>query len=175
REKNGQLLTFEYAVTRNTTRQAIQALVSVDLKAIGMDPVLKSYPVNWFGDVNDIYRTGKTELPQFALTWQPSQDFYRWISDEWVISSNYSGQNYQHYSNPKVDAANTLFKTSVSAYERAEQSAIIQTELMNDAAVIPLVQRANIEIYSGKLQNRKTPNNVTATGYWNIAQWYFTP
>jgi hypothetical protein len=44
--------------------------------------------------------------------------------------------------------------------------------MMKDVAVIPLVQRANIEIYSAKLQNRKTTNTSFAQ-WWNIGSWYF--
>jgi peptide/nickel transport system substrate-binding protein len=175
REKNGQRLTFEYATTRNTTRQAVMALVGIDLSAIGMDPVITTYPISWQWSANEGYITGKIELAQFALIWGDGILFDRWTSAEWPTASAPNNINYQHYSNPKVDTANALFKTSVSAYERAEQSAIIQTELMNDAAIIPLAQRANIEIYSGKMQNRKTPNNSTATGWWNVGQWYFVP
>ena len=84
------------------------------------------------------------------------------------------GKNAQGFSSATVDAANRLFKTSVDLREQAEQSAIIQTELMDNVVVIPIAQRANIEIYSGKMKNRKTPNS-TVPGWWNITQWYFEP
>src|SRR5215213_10937309 len=48
REKGGQKLSFEYATTRNTTRQAIQALVANDLKQIGIDAQVKNYPTGFF-------------------------------------------------------------------------------------------------------------------------------
>jgi len=44
--------------------------------------------------------------------------------------------------------------------------------MMNDVAVIPLVQRTNIEIYKTSLQNRKVTNS-SISQWWNIGTWYF--
>jgi peptide/nickel transport system substrate-binding protein len=171
RAKDGQKLTFEYATTRNTTRQAIQALVGADLRAVGMDPVITNYPTGFF-NADGPKATRKTELAEFAYVGTSSTNFDPYDSKEWNTDTYTNGQNNQHYSNPKVDAANRSYSATIDRNELAEYSAIAQVEMMNDAAVVPLVQRANIEIYSGKLENRKT-TNTSASQWWNIATWYF--
>jgi peptide/nickel transport system substrate-binding protein len=171
RAKGGQKLTFEYATTRNVTRQAIQALVGADLKAIGMDPVITNYPTGYF-DPDGPKATRKTELAEFAYVGTSSTNYDTYDTKEWNTDTYTGGQNNQHYSNAKVDDANRKFSATIDRNELAESSAIVQVEMMNDAAVVPLVQRANIEIYSGKMVNRKTTNTSIAQ-WWNIGQWYF--
>ncbi len=170
RTKDGQKLTFEYATTRNTTRQAIQALVAADLKAIGMDPQVVNYPTGFF-DPDGPRATRKVELAEFAYVGTSSTNNDPYDSKEWNTDT-YAGQNEQHYKNAAVDDANRKFSATIDRNEIAEYSAIVQVEMMKDAAVVPLVQRANIEIYSGNLMNRKTTNTSIAQ-WWNIGSWYF--
>jgi peptide/nickel transport system substrate-binding protein len=171
RAKGGEKLSFEYGTTRNATRQAIQALVANDLKAIGIDAQQVNYPRGFFDD-DGPKATGKTKLAQFAYVQTSTSDFSPYDSSQWNSELQPAAQNQQHYKNEKVDQANRLFGATVSRAEQAEQSAIIQTEMMNDVAVIPLVQRANIEMFSAKLKNRKTTNTSFAQ-WWNVASWYF--
>jgi peptide/nickel transport system substrate-binding protein len=171
RAKGGEKLSFEYGTTRNATRQAIQALVANDLKQVGIDAQQVNYPRGFFDD-DGPKATGKTKLAEFAYVQTSTSDFSPYDSAQWNSEEHPSGQNQQHYKNEKVDQANRLFGSTVSRAEQAEQSAIVQTEMMKDVAVIPLVQRANIEIYSSKLQNRKTTNTSFAQ-WWNIGSWYF--
>jgi peptide/nickel transport system substrate-binding protein len=171
RAKGGQKLTFEYATTRNTTRQAIQALIGADLKAIGMDPVITNYPTGYFNP-DGPKATRKTELAEFAYVGSSSSNYDPYDSKEWNTDTLTGGQNNQHYKNDKVDAANRQFSATVDRKELALYSATVQEEMMKDVAVIPLVQRANIEIYSGKMMNRKT-TNTSISQWWNAAQWYF--
>jgi peptide/nickel transport system substrate-binding protein len=171
REKNGQKLSFEYATTRNTTRQAIQALVGADLRAIGMDPQITNYPTGFFNP-DGPKATRKTELAEFAYVQLSSSNYDPYDSKEWNTDTYTGGQNNQHYKNDKVDAANRAFSATVDRKELALYSATVQNEMMKDAAVVPLVQRANIEIYKSSLQNRKT-TNTSISQWWNIAQWYF--
>ena len=83
RTKGGEKLSFEYGTTRNATRQAIQALVQADLKAVGIDAVTVNYPQGFFAPDGPI-STGKTKLAQFAYN-----------------QSNYS--NFDVYSETTVD------------------------------------------------------------------------
>jgi peptide/nickel transport system substrate-binding protein len=171
RAKDGQKLSFEYATTRNTTRQAIQALVAADLRALGMDPVVTNYPTGFFNP-DGPKATRKTELAEFAYVQLSTSNYDPYDSKEWNTDTYTGGQNNQHYKNDKVDAANRSFSATVDRNELALYSATVQNEMMKDAAVVPLVQRANIEIYSNKLQNRKT-TNTSISQWWNVTQWYF--
>jgi peptide/nickel transport system substrate-binding protein len=173
REKGGEKLSFEYGTTRNATRQAIQALVSNDLKQVGIDAQQVNYPRGFFDD-DGPRATGKTKLAQFAYVGTSASNYDPYDSAEWNTEAKPAGTNTQHYKNDKVDQANRLYSATVDRNEQALQSAIVQVEMMNDVAVIPLVARANIEIYSAKLMNRKTTNTSFAQ-WWNIGSWYFAP
>jgi peptide/nickel transport system substrate-binding protein len=174
REKDGRKLSFMYYTTRNAMRQAIQALVGSDLKSIGVDAQVLNYPTGCYSDCDYTKYLYTAPLTEAGYVTNASSNFDAWDLYEPSTEQNYDGPNIQQYSNLKVDAANRLFKTSIDRATLAEQSAIIQTELMNDAAIIPIAQRANIEIYSGKMRGRK-PTNNTVPNWWNIGQWYFVP
>jgi ABC-type transport system substrate-binding protein len=173
REKGGAKLIFEYGTTRSAVRQAAQELVKADLKAIGIDAITVNYPTGFFDNDGPI-ATGQTKLAQFVYVTVAASNF-----DVWVYISCPTPEvgacgpnlNWQQYKNFRVNEANQLFKTEIARSKVAEQSAIIQVELMNDIAVIPLVQRANIEIYRGNVRGRKTTNS-TVPQWWNITQWY---
>jgi len=172
RTKAGQKLTFRYSTTRSFINQTIQALVANDLKQVGIDAQIDTAVCGYYCPPN--YVSIKCQLCQLGFTAVSTSNFDAWDSYELSTEPDYDRPNIQHYSNPKVDAANRLFKTSIDRATLAEQSAIIQTELLNDAAIIPIAQRANIVIYSGKMRGRK-PTNSTVPDWWNIGQWYFVP
>jgi hypothetical protein len=53
-------------------------------------------------------------------------------------------------------------------------SAEAQVILMQDIAIVPLVQRPVVELVSNRLANHKLPNGLTSS-FWNARQWYFVP
>ncbi len=171
REKGGVKLSFEYATTRNVTRQAIQALVANDLKQIGVDAQLVNYPRGFFAP-DGPRNTGKVKLSEFAFTQLTTSNFDGWDETQLVTADQPGNPNFQQYKNPAVTRANQLFKSNLDRKQQAEQSAIVQVEIMKDIAVIPLVERPIIEIYSNKMVNRRTTNSSYAT-WWNIPQYYF--
>jgi peptide/nickel transport system substrate-binding protein len=171
RVKAGERLSFEYGTTRNATRQAVQALVQADLRAVGIEAVTVNYPQGFFSDDGPM-ATGKTILAQVGLSQSELTDFRQFSTDPVRSSIDTTRRNYQQYRNDRVTEANRTFNSEVDRARTAEAAAIIQVEVMNDIAVVPLVQRANIEMYRKTLQNRKLSNGL-ASQWWNIVQWYF--
>jgi peptide/nickel transport system substrate-binding protein len=171
RDKGGVELAFEYATTRNTTRQAIQALVSNDLKQIGIDAQQVNYPRGYFDPEGPI-NTGKCKLCQFAYTQLTTSNFDAWDESQLVTAENPGAPNRQQYRNPKVTQAAQLFKSTLDRKEQADYSAQVQVEMMKDVATIPLVSRPTIEIYRNTMMNRKTTNS-SFPQWWNITQFYF--
>ncbi len=171
RAKNGVKLSFEYATTKNTTRQSIQALVQNDLKTVGIDAMVTNYPQGFFSPTGP-RATGKTKLAEFAYVQTTDSGFDPYSTDELWTPSDTGKQNVQQYKNAKVTEANRTFNAVIGRQETAEAAAIAQVEMMQDIAVIPLVQRANIEIYKQSLQNRKVTNS-SISQWWNLQQWYF--
>jgi peptide/nickel transport system substrate-binding protein len=171
RAKGGEKLSFEYGTTRNATRQAIQALVQADLKAVGIDAVTVNYPQGFFAPDGPI-ATGKTKLAQFAYSQSNYSTFDVYSIDEMWTPEDIGKQNRQQYKNQKVTELNRAMNAEIDRHKFAELGAQIQVEMMNDVAVIPMVQRSNIEVYRKTLQNRKVTNSL-ASQWWNLQQWYF--
>jgi peptide/nickel transport system substrate-binding protein len=171
RAKGGEKLSFEYGTTRNATRQAIQALVHADLKAVGIDAVTVNYPQGFFAPDGPI-ATGKTKLAQFAYSQSNYSTFDVYSEDELWTPEDIGKQNRQQYKNSKVTEMNRAMNAEIDRKKFAELAAQIQVEMMNDVALIPMVQRANIEVYRNTLQNRKVTNS-SVSRWWNLQQWYF--
>ena len=164
-------LSFEYGTTRNVTRQAIQALVANDLKQIGVDAQVVNYPRGFFAP-DGPRNTGQTKLAEFAYTQLSTSNFDNWDATQVVTEEQPGNPNSMQYKNDLVTHANQIFKAELDRKKQAEQSAIIQAEMTRDAALIPLVERPIIEIYSNKMVNRRTTNSSYAT-WWNLTQYYF--
>jgi ABC-type transport system substrate-binding protein len=171
REKGGQKLQFEYATTINAVRQQTQGLVQSDLRAVGIDAQIKSYPSGVFFDAPGPRSDGTTKLAQFAWVGSVGRDFRAWMCEEVYNRVTNTGQNEQRYCNSAVDEANTRFDTSVGS-EMVEAAAEAQVILMQDLPTIPLVQRPKVEVVTATLENYKLPGGETSS-FWNARQWWF--
>jgi peptide/nickel transport system substrate-binding protein len=173
RAKGGQKLSFEYATTIQAIRQQNQALVQADLKAVGIDAVLNKYDASVFfaGDDTDPRANGTTKLAEFAYVGSPESGYESWTCDQRWNPETFAGANNQQYCNPELDKANADYNANVGK-ESVEASAKAQVILAEEAVVIPLVQRANIEVVRATLQNHKETNSQV-TSNWNALQWAF--
>jgi len=174
RAKGGVKLSFEYATTINAIRQQIQALVVADLKAVGIDAVQKAYPAGDFFDSPNPRSLGVTKLGQFAYV--GSKDY---SNDQYLCSQVYnveknSGSNENRYCNPRVDELDSIIISDIDPKVQIPAMAEQQVLIMTDIEQVPVVQRANIEVVSGKLKNHKETNSQV-TSFWNARQWYFVP
>jgi peptide/nickel transport system substrate-binding protein len=172
REKGGQKLSYEYATTINAVRQQIQGLVQADLKAVGIDAQVKSYPASVFFAAPGPRSDGTTKLAQFAWVGSSDSDFAAWRCDQVYNRTTNSGQNEQRYCNQKVDDADAKFTSDLDPKVGVAGHAEAQVLIMQDVAVVPLATRANIEVINGKLMNHKETNSQV-TSNWNALQWYF--
>jgi peptide/nickel transport system substrate-binding protein len=171
REKGGAQLQFEYATTINAVRQQTQGLVQADLKAVGIDAQVKSYPAGVFFDTPGPRSGGTTKLAQFFWVGSLDRDFSAWMCKEIYSRVTNSGQNEQRYCNNAVDDANNRFNSTLGS-EMVEAAAEAQVVLMQDLPTIPLVQRPKIELVAGTLENYKLPGGETSS-FWNARQWWF--
>jgi len=174
RAKGGVRLSFEYGTTTQAARQQNQALVSADLKAIGVDAVSKNYPSTVFFDSSkDSPRAnGTTKFAEFAWVGSVDSNFEQWTCSSLWNPDTEAGDNNQVYCNHELDTANGEYDASTSRAEIAEASAKAQSIISNDVVVVPLVQRANISVTRKTLQNfKETSSQVTSN--WNALQWSF--
>jgi len=174
REKGGQKLQYEYATSTRTDRQQIQALVSADLKAIGVDAQVKDYPATLFFDssIQSPRANGTTKLAQFAWVSDAEPDFTPWRASEVYDRARGYGTNQQRYYNRKIDELDDALTVTLDPKARADLYAQAQVTIMTDLVVIPLVQRPFVELVSDKLANYKLPNHSVGS-FWNARQWYF--
>jgi peptide/nickel transport system substrate-binding protein len=175
RVKNGQKLQFDYMSTINAMRQKTQMLVQADLRAVGIDAVVKSYPAvvcGWYPETNCPWFNGETKLLHFSWASGSDRDFDWWTCAELYDRQWNRGINEQSYCNPALDNANVRFKSEATLETQVAAAAEIQVILMQDIPVIPLVHRPNIELVSDKLANFKLTNTTTSS-FWNARQWYF--
>jgi peptide/nickel transport system substrate-binding protein len=174
RVKDGVRLSFEYGTTIQALRQQVQALVSADLKAIGVDAVTKKYDASVFFD-NSIASpriNGTIQLAEFAHVTTRESDFALWNCGSYDPKIDDPPDNGQGYCNRKIDDIIAQFNTEANLSAQVEAAAEAQFTLMQDIVVVPLVLRSNIEVVTNKLANHKITNSLTSS-FWNARQWYF--
>jgi peptide/nickel transport system substrate-binding protein len=91
RAKGGVKISFEYATTRNATRQAIQALVANDLKALGIDAQVKNYPTGFF-NADGPRATGVCKLCEYASSFGSLDSYDGWSTAEINSEAKPNGQ-----------------------------------------------------------------------------------
>jgi len=173
RAKGGQRLSFELATTTgNRNREISTQLMQQDLARVGMEVKLAYYrATEYFATTGQIAR-GVCQLCLFAWVQSQFSDFNVWTAKSIPTEADPSGQNRQHYNNPKLDQLNDQFNSEIDRAKQAPFAAEIQVLMMTDIVLVPLYPRANIEVYKTSLQNHKTPNSNN-TVFWNVNQWFF--
>jgi peptide/nickel transport system substrate-binding protein len=178
RSKNGVKLKFYYGATTFGPRPRIQAQVSTDLRVVGIEADVRSWPSPCFHCLYpSLLPWGDLAMEEFAWVYSVGADFDVWTCAEAYDRMTNSGQNEQHYCTQALDAANTRFKTEIGL-EAHMANAEAQVILMQDIALIPLVERPIIELVNVKLQNYRLANGTSgehtyASSLWNARQWYF--
>jgi len=87
-------------------------------------------------------------------------------------SNDWTGQNYQRYSNPEFDALLDEVRLVTDAEQAAELFIQMNDILINDVVIIPLVNRA-ADVYAAA--STFNVENIGANSfevmYWNAANW----
>ncbi|HKP54036.1 MAG TPA: peptide ABC transporter substrate-binding protein [Chloroflexia bacterium] len=173
RAKGGVKLSFIYGTTTQAARQQMQALVAADLKAVGVEAIVKSYPSDIFFDnsADSPRANGTIKLSQFA--WSTTRD------GDFVLqrgcynpATSYELKHDPNYCNQKLDEAHTKFNSEAELHVQVEAAAQVQAIFMQDIVVVPLVQRPNVAVVRNTLTNYKLPSGTTSN-FWNARQWYF--
>ncbi len=181
REKNGVKLIVSFQTSINTLRQSTQAIIKSNLAEIGIQVNVKAIDAAVFfgGDpgnpdtLNKFYADLQmyTNGPNSA---DPQQYLQGWICAEVASSANqWSGSNDGRYCNPEYDALFEQLKTELNLERRAQLAIQMNDLLVNDGAVIPLINRRTP---NAKLKNLEGPTfNTFDSSIWNIATWRRVP
>jgi peptide/nickel transport system substrate-binding protein len=184
RSKDGVELSITYSTSINAVRQKTQAVVKQNLEEIGFKVQLQQVdsgiffdasPGNeqnighFYTDVNMYTNGASSPVPtDYMIGWYTGPDA-RNIPQK---SNNWSGQNYQRWINAEFDALYERL-VAVTDLEEAAQILIQMNDIMiNDIALIPLVNRAADKYaHSNRLVHDNVAISSFELNFWNIENW----
>ncbi len=189
REKDGVRLVLTYATSINAVRQKTQQVVKAALEAIGFEVRLVQIDAGTFFDSspgNDqnighnywdiaMYSNSPSSpVPvSFIAGWYagPDNEHFAQASNDW------QGRNYQRYANPAFDATFEQLERAATLEEAGDLLIDLNDILIEDVAVIPLVNRP-ADTYA--ISKRLVAENIAIgagfeLNYWNAANWRTVP
>ena len=158
-------------------RQGEQAIVKQNLEEIGIGVELKSVDSGVFfsGDAGNPDTINKFYADLEMYTNSPDSpdvtSYYDTYQCANMASSanNWQSPNYSRYCNAEFDKLFAQYDKEFDPAKRAELAIALNDFLINDAAVIPLINRVTP---SGKAKNLEGPTYQTFEGnLWNVATW----
>ncbi|XUY29634.1 peptide ABC transporter substrate-binding protein [Agrobacterium sp. rho-8.1] len=177
RAKNGVRLSFLYATSTNSVRQATQELVKDMWSQIGVDAELRNTSASVFfgGDPAspDTFQKFYADVEMYTNNFDgtdPEKYLAEWLCDKVPAPSNgWQGQNIPRYCNPEYDKLLGELSKTAQLEKRIELSKKLNDMLTEEGAHIPL-------IYRGQVSSRSlTLEGVKITGWdselWNVADW----
>lgn len=177
RDKDGQEMQVVFQTSVNPVRQKTQEIVKQSLEQIGIGVELKSIDASVYFSGDPASRETldrfSADLQMFATgntNPDPGSYMQTYTCDEIAQKANsWSGSNYARYCNPEYDALWQQAAATLDPEERQDLFIQMNDLLIEDAAVMPIVHRADV---SG-VSNRLTGINLTPwdLSTWNIAEW----
>jgi peptide/nickel transport system substrate-binding protein len=177
REKGKLRLSMVFQTSVNSVRQKTQQIIKNALESIGFEVELKIIDASiFFGPVRDNTNTRRhfyADLEEFTFNNKsPDPGVYMRAWTCGAIAqkaNNWSASNWARYCNPDYDKLYQQSTTELDAQKR--RSLIVQMNdlLINDFAVIPIVERSSAFGISNDLAGiEPTPWDVDV---WNIKDW----
>jgi peptide/nickel transport system substrate-binding protein len=184
RAKDGVELSITYVTSINPVRQKEQAIIKQALDQIGFRTELRqvdaavyfdSSPGNdqntthFYNDIEMYTDNPTTPVPvDYMLGWYagPEGENIAQASNQW------SGKNYGRYQNAEYDELFEQVRLETDLEKAAELFIQLNDILINDVAVVPLVNRsASTYGISTTLQEANVATSPFEYNYWNIANW----
>ena len=177
RDKDGQEMEMVFQTSVNPVRQKTQEIVKQSLEEIGIGVELKSIDASVYfsGDPasRETLERFQADIQMFATgNTNPDPGSYMKTYTCGEITSkenNWTKTNYSRYCNPEYDALWQQSTTELDPEVRQDLFIQMNDMLIEEAAVIPLVHRAD----AVGVSNRLTGISLTPwdLGTWNIAEW----
>ncbi len=177
RDKDGVEMKVVFQTSVNPVRQKTQEVVKQALESLGISVELKSVDAGIFfsGDpantdtVNHFYAD-----MQMYNTGNGSPDpgpYMKWWTCDQIAQkeNNWQLDNYARYCNPEYDA---LWEASTTELDAAARNRLFQEMdefLINDVAVIPIVDRANTNGVGNRLAG--VESSPWDANTWDIKNW----
>ena len=176
RDKDGVEMTILFTSSVNPVRQKTQEIVKQSLESIGMSVELKSVEAGvYFGDATnpDSVHQFNSDLQLFTFDSEtPEPDSYMelYACDQISQKENqWSKENSSRYCNLEYDALLDQLATEVDPQKRTDLFVAMNDLLIEDVALIPLVQRSEGYAIASSLTGLDfTP---WAASTWKINSW----
>ncbi|MGB3571383.1 MAG: peptide ABC transporter substrate-binding protein, partial [Phormidesmis sp.] len=160
----------------NPVRQKTQEIIKQGLESIGMSVELKSVEAGvYFGDATspESVHQFNADLQLFAYDSEtPEPDSYMelYACDQISQKENqWSKENSSRYCNPKYDALLAQLATEIEPDARTDLFIAMNDLLIEDVALIPLVQRSEAYAVAASLTDLEfTP---WAASTWKMNEW----
>lgn len=177
RDKDGVEMQMVFQTPINPVRQQTQSMIQENLKAVGIDVDVRRVAAedffsadpsqtrslnHFYADMQE-YNTGSdTPDPAIYMSW--------WLCDEIASQENqWQKPNNGRYCNPEYDEVWAQASRELNADKRAQLFQRLNTILMQDYAVIPLVRRAVTNGVSDRITGIDPTPWDTST--WDIGTW----
>jgi peptide/nickel transport system substrate-binding protein len=177
RDKDGVEMAVVFQTSVNPLRQKTQEIIKQSLESIGVRVELKSIDASVYfsGDPanSETVERFQADLQMFATgNTNPDPGAYMktYTCDEITQkANNWSKQNYSRYCNPAYDALWQQAARELDPGRRQQIFIQMNDLLVNEAAVLPIVHRADAAGVSSQLVGIDlTPWDLHT---WNIAEW----
>lgn len=177
RDKDGQEMQVVFQTSVNPVRQKTQEIVKQSLEQIGIGVELKSIDASVYFSGDPASRETldrfSADLQMFATgntNPDPGAYMQTYTCDEIAQkANNWSKSNYARYCNPEYDALWQQAAATLDPEERQDLFIQMNDLLIEDAAVMPIVHRADVSGVSNRLTGISlTPWDLST---WNIAEW----
>ncbi len=180
RDKDGTEMRVVFQTPINPVRQRTQEMVQADLAAVGIDVDIRRVIVDdffsadpaqtrsinhFYADMQEYNAGSDTPDPTIYMSW--------WLCDEIAtLKNNWQKPNNARYCNEEYDKTWEQASKELDPTKRAALFQKMNTILMEDVAVIPLVRRAVTNGVSDRITGlNPTPWDAST---WDIGTWKLT-
>jgi peptide/nickel transport system substrate-binding protein len=184
RAKDGVELNITYSTTINPVRQKEQAIMKQALDEIGFRTELRQVDAavyfdgspgndqninHFYNDLQMYTNNATTPIPiAYMIGWYAGPEGEN-IAQE---SNNWNGQNYSRFQNAEYDEIFEQVRLETDIARAAELFIQLNDILINEVAVVPLVNRAaSKHAISTTLYEENVASSDFEYNYWNIANW----
>ena len=177
RDKDGVRLSLVFQTSVNSVRQRTQEIIKQALESIGFEVELKIIDASiFFGPVKDNTNTRRhfyADIEEFTFNNKspdPGAYLRAWTCESIAQkANNWSAPNWSRYCNPEFDQLYEQSRTELDPRKRRRLIVQMNDLLINDFAVIPMVERSSAFGISNRLDGiDPTPWDVDV---WNIKDW----
>ena len=178
RAKDGVRLSILYQTSTNAVRQDFQALIKQWWSEIGVETELKNIDAAVFfgGDQSspDTFQKFYADIEMYTNLFNGTDAatyMANWTCGEIPSpENNWLGSNMPRYCNEEYDALSAKLAGTAGTEARGEIVKQMNDFLMQEGAMIPLIDRGSVIAHGNTLGGVKL--NVWDSHLWNIADWH---